>query len=272
MTVLRPDEVFGLEQFAVELAAGAGDLVARASHGELQVSAKSTQTDLVTAVDRASEQWLVEQIEKRRPGDAVLAEEGGGRHGTSGVRWVLDPIDGTVNFVLGLPQYAVSVAAEIDGVVVAGAVCNPVTKEMFHARLGGGSYLGDARLRGPRDVALERAVIGTGFGYGAARRGRQAAVVAELLARIGDIRRQGSAALDLCAVACGRLDGYYEAGLSRWDFAAGALVASEAGCLTSGLRARDAGERMTAACGPTLAPALFALLTELGADLVTDEP
>ncbi len=266
------NDVPELAEFAAELARGAAALVARAAHGELQVSAKSTDTDLVTVVDRASEQWLVDQIAARRPDDAVLGEEAGGRPGTSGVRWVLDPIDGTVNFVLGLPQYAISVAAEVHKQVVAGAVCNPATGELFRARRGGGAFLGEHRLRGPRTVALQRCVIGTGFGYAADRRARQAAVVAQLLPRVGDIRRLGSASLDLCAVACGRLDAYFEAGLNRWDYAAGALIAAEAGCVTSGLRGRRPSERMTVACAPELAPTLFELLEGLDADAVVDGP
>ncbi len=259
-----------LAEFAVRLASGAADLVAQARGSELQVGAKSTQTDLVTSVDRASEQWLLEQISAHRPDDAVLGEEGGARPGTSGVRWVLDPIDGTVNFVLGLPQFAVSVAAELDGRVVAGAVCNPMTLELFHARLGGGAYLGNERLSGPRDVPLERSIIGTGFGYDSARRAVQAAVVARLLPSVADIRRLGAASLDLCAVASGRLDGYFEAGLNAWDFAAGALIAIEAGCVVTGLRGRPASQRMTVACGTALAAELLAVLEDLGADRVTD--
>jgi myo-inositol-1(or 4)-monophosphatase len=259
-----------LERLAIELATGAADVVRTARESPLSVSSKSTTTDLVTAADRESERWLVEQIARRRPADSVLGEEGGA-HGTGGgaVRWVIDPIDGTVNFVLGLPQYAVSVAAEAAGVVVAGAVCNPASGELFHARAGGGAFLGSARLHGPRESPLGRAVIGTGFGYSADRRARQAGVVAALLPRVADIRRLGSASLDLCAVAAGRLDGYFEAGLNRWDYAAGALIAAEAGCVVSGLRGTAAGEHMVAVAGPGLIDDLAALLEELGADRVS---
>jgi myo-inositol-1(or 4)-monophosphatase len=257
-----------LAQFAVRLATGAAELVAGSQRHEMTVTVKSTPTDLVTAVDRASEQWLVDLIATERPADAVLGEEGGARPGTSGVRWLIDPIDGTVNFVLGLPQYAVSVAAELHGRVVAGAVCNPVSGELFHARIGGGAFLGDDRLGGPRDITLARAVIGTGFGYDVARRTRQARIVARLLPHIADIRRLGSASLDLCAVACGRLDGYFEVGLNPWDYAAGALIATESGCVASGLRGTTASGRMTAVAGRSLAPHLFAMLQDLDADRV----
>jgi myo-inositol-1(or 4)-monophosphatase len=202
----------------------------------------------------------------------VLGEEGADRRGRSGVRWVVDPIDGTVNFVLGLPSYAVSVAAEQDGVVVAGAVCDVVSGAIYRATAGDGAWLDDAhgthRLTGPRSVPLDRAVVGTGFNYDRGVRGRQAGVAAQLLPLVADIRRIGSAALDLCAVAAGHLDAYYEAGLNRWDAAAGALIATEAGCVVSGLRGRDWGKQFTATAGPGLAEEFFALLERLGADQV----
>jgi myo-inositol-1(or 4)-monophosphatase len=265
-----------LGKYAVHLATGAAELVRRTDRRsvgtalDLEVHSKSTSTDLVTVVDRASERWLIEQITRDRPGDAVLGEEGGGRDGTSGVRWVVDPIDGTVNFVLGLPEYAVSVAAEQDGRFVAGAVCNPVSGELFHATLGGGAWLGDQPLAGPRDVDLDRAVVGTGFSYGRELRRRQAGVVAALLPRVADIRRIGSAALDLCSVACGRLDAYFEVGLNPWDYGAGALIASEAGCVVGGLRGAPLSSRIAVVAGPGLAAAFIGLLEELGADGVSE--
>ncbi len=254
-----------LAEFAISLAVGAG-AVARTGRGErFDVTAKSTPTDVVTDVDRAVERWLVDRIGEQRPGDAILGEEGGGRAGTSGVRWLLDPIDGTVNFVLGLPQYAVSVAAELDGRIVAGCVHNPESGEVFHASLGGGAFLGELRLTGPREVALDRAVVGTGFGYDAGRRVRQARVAAELLGRVADIRRIGAASLDLCAVAAGRLDAYFEVGLNPWDWAAGLLVAEEAGCVAAPPAQDGTDAGLTVAAGAALAPALFRLLDELGA-------
>ena len=252
----------------MHLATGAAAHILAVRGADLEIDSKSTATDLVTATDRASERWLVEQILAARPDDGVVGEEGAARSGRSGVRWILDPIDGTVNFVLGLPNYAVSVAAARDGVVVAGAVCNVETGEVFHASKGGGAYLGDQRLSGPRSVPLSRAVIGTGFGYDAQRRSRQIDVVGQLLPRIADIRRLGAASLDLCAVAAGRLDGYFEAGLNEWDYAAGALVAAEAGCELSGLRGRAPDGQLTAAAGSSFASDFFAVLEELGADAV----
>ena len=263
-----------LEQIAMRLATGAAEVIRAAASEGVEVSSKSTATDLVTQVDRQAEQWLAEQIARQRPGDGVLGEEGHGSDTVSGVRWVLDPIDGTVNFVLGVPHYAVSVAVEVDGVVVAGAVRNVANGELFHAHSGGGAWLdhegsGRTRLAGPRTVPLARAVVGTGFGYDASHRARQADIVARLLPLVGDIRRFGSAALDLCSVAAGRLDAYFEAGLNRWDYAAGALIATEAGCALSGLRGRPADGVLTAAAGASMANEFFALLESLGADGVS---
>ena len=264
-----------LETLALWLARGAAEVVRAGREQSFTVDAKSTASDLVTEVDRASERWLVARLAERRPDDDVLGEEGTGHDGGTNarVRWVVDPIDGTMNFVLGLPGYAVSVAAEVNGVAVAGAVCNPATGDTFHARLGGGAHLvqdgrASRRLTGPRDVPLARAVVGTGFGYDAGMRARQADVVAALLPRIADIRRLGAAALDLCHLAAGQLDGYFEAGLNRWDYAAGALIAREAGCVVSGLRGAEASERFLVATGPPLADDLLQALTGLGADEV----
>jgi myo-inositol-1(or 4)-monophosphatase len=262
-----------LRDLAVYLADQAGRRVrtARREGAEhLEVDAKSSRTDLVTRVDRASEQWIREQLAELRPADAVLGEEGEDRPGSSGVRWVVDPIDGTVNFVLDLPQYAVSVAAERDGEILAGAVANPETGELFSAALGAGAFLstpaGQSRLGGPRDVPLSRAVVGTGFSYDAATRGRQARVVTELLPRVADIRRLGAASLDLCYVAAGRMDAYFELGLKLWDYAAGGLIAAEAGCVASGLRGQAPSQRFYAVAGPGLADQLFEVLTGLDAD------
>ena len=267
------DDLAGL---AVDLARGAAEVVRAGTADHGPVFAKSDAVDLVTRVDRETERWLVEQIGRSRPDDGVLGEEGGERLGHSGVRWVLDPIDGTVNFVLGLPLYAVSVAVQWQGRVVAGAVCNPATGELFRARVGGGAFIefggSTAPLLGPRTVALSGAVVGTGFGYDRARRGRQAVVAAALLGRVADIRRLGAASLDLCAVATGRLDAYFEAGLSVWDYSAGALIAAEAGCVVTGLHGEPASERMAVAVGPAIAAEFVALLEELSADAVMDDP
>jgi myo-inositol-1(or 4)-monophosphatase len=252
---------------AVDLAGRAGQLVRAGRQSALVgIGSKSTPTDLVTRMDRASEELIVSALRAARPDDAVLAEEGGAQRGRSGVRWLLDPIDGTVNYVYGLPQYAVSIAAEIDGVVQAGVVHNPETGEEWTAVRGAGAWRDGRRLTGPAASTMDQTLLGTGFGYDARRRAEQAAVIAALLPEVRDIRRFGSAALDLCFVAEGRLDAYYERGLNPWDGAAGGLVAQEAGVLVTGLRGEPAGEAMTLAAPPALHGALHDRLVALGAD------
>jgi myo-inositol-1(or 4)-monophosphatase len=254
---------------AVDVAREAGDLVARgrASAGE-SVDVKSTPVDVVTEVDRASERLITDRLLAARPDDGLLGEEGASRTGTSGVRWVVDPIDGTVNFLYDLPAYAVSIAAEVDGRVVAGVVLNVATAELFTAAAGGGAFLSapgrpERRLAGSRPESLAKTLVATGFGYREEQRRAQGAVVAQLLPRVRDIRRFGSAALDLCAVAAGRVDAYYELDLNLWDHAAGALVAAEAGITLSGLPGMPFAEPMVVAVAPSVAGAFLDLVVEL---------
>ncbi|WP_241562352.1 inositol monophosphatase family protein [Streptomyces hoynatensis] len=197
------------------------------------VSYKSSATDPVTDADRAAEAAIVALLARERPGDGLLGEEGTEREGSSGLRWVLDPLDGTVNYTYGLPHAAVSVACERrEGGrwrALAGAVHDPARGETFAAARGAGATLNGAPLRVSDPVAPPSALVATGFSYEAASRARQAEVLAALLPRVRDIRSGGSAALDLCWVAAGRCDAYYEDELRRWDWAAGALIAAEAG-------------------------------------------
>jgi myo-inositol-1(or 4)-monophosphatase len=218
-----------LRDLCVDAAQRAAALVLDQRVGELVTEVKTSGSDLVTAVDRAAETLIVETILSYRPDDGLLGEEGSSRPGTSGVRWIIDPIDGTTNFVLGHPGYSVSIAAEVDGTVVAGAVADPVHGELHEAVIGGGARC-NGRLVRVRDTdRLERSVVATGFSYLAHRRRNQAQALTTVLPEIADIRRMGSAALDLCGVAVGRVDAYYELGLNEWDLAAGALIAAEAG-------------------------------------------
>lgn len=253
-----------LLDIARRLAVGAGTLIrsGRAQAAE-QVAVKSTPTDVVTAMDHASERFLVAELARHRPEDGVLGEEGASREGTSGVRWVVDPIDGTVNYLYGLPWYAVSVAAEVNDVVSVGVVHNPENGELFSALRGGGAWLGGQRLSCSGEGSLGQALVSTGFGYDADRRREQAAVAAQLLPRLRDLRRMGSAALDLCQVAAGRLDGHYEQGLWPWDYAAGGLIAAEAGARVEGLRGAPAGRDCVVAAGPRIFPALLSALEHL---------
>jgi myo-inositol-1(or 4)-monophosphatase len=266
-------DLAALLSVAVDLVHGAGAIVRAGREStegrDLGVAEKSTPTDVVTAIDRQSERYLIEQIRARRPGDGVLGEEGGEHPGSTGVRWLVDPIDGTVNFLYGVPQYAVSVAAEQDGVTLVGAVHNPMSGETFMAVRGVGAWLGSRRLTAAgHATSLDRALVGTGFSYDAGRRGGQGRVLAGILPRVGNLRRLGAAALDLCFVAAGRLDGYYEHALAPWDLAAGVLVATEAGAVVTGLHGSPPGSRITVAATQAIAAELVTLLEELGADEV----
>ncbi|WP_286156946.1 inositol monophosphatase family protein [Streptomyces sp. AA4] len=259
-----------LKNTAEQVAVEAAHLVRTAwvrmqSGGQVAVDTKSAETDVVTAVDRESEELVRARLERIRPGEPVLGEEGGGAAG-GGVTWVVDPIDGTVNFLYGLPTFAVSVAAQIDGVSVAGAVVEPVSGRRWTAVRGGGAWLDGAPLSVSSAARLDLALVGMGFSYAQDRRVRQGKLTADLVGRVRDIRRRGAASLDLCAVAAGWLDGYFEHGLHRWDWAAGALVAQEAGAtvLLPG-EAADLGEDATFAASPGIAAELRATLAASGA-------
>ncbi len=264
---MRPgtDDLLAL---AVRLAEAAGDLLVDQRPDRLQIGTKTTPTDVVTEMDRAAEQLILDGIRAVRPEDAVLAEESGGGAGASGVRWIVDPLDGTVNYLYGIPEFAVSIAAEVDGVVVAGAVRDPSKRLTYTAVRGGGAACNGVPLRCSAVTDLGQALVGTGFGYAATRRTKQASVLTHVLPRVRDIRRIGAAALDLCSVAAGHIDAFYERGLSPWDLAAGGLVAGEAGARVEGLYgAAPAGDLVIAA-----APALFDALHDLlaAADAAAD--
>lgn len=243
---------------------------ARAADGGA-VRTKSTPTDPVTVVDTETERLLRDRLAQLRSGDPILGEEGGGpadaNAGAGGaVTWVLDPIDGTVNFVYGIPAYAVSVAAQVDGVSVAGAVADVAAGQVYSAGAGLGAHVtdqdGTRPLRCTAVEDLSMALMGTGFGYSRRRRTAQAALLARMLPVVRDVRRIGSAALDLCMVAAGRLDAYYEHGLHLWDCAAGALIAVEAGArVLSPTRDEPPGRAgLVVAAAPGIADQLLAVL------------
>lgn len=217
---------------AVRIAGEAAEL-ARTARDEVitngAVDTKSTETDVVTAADRAVERLVRDRLAELRPGEPVLGEEEGGDGALGGLHWVVDPIDGTVNYLYGLPWYAVSLAAQVDGRSVAGAVVEPASGRVWSAVKGGGAQLDGRPLRVSAADRLDLSLVGTGFSYSVRQRVAQAAAIGRLLGEVRDIRRYGAASLDLCAVAAGWLDGYYEQGLKRWDWAAGALIAAEAG-------------------------------------------
>ncbi|MFD8544322.1 inositol monophosphatase family protein [Streptomyces sp. NPDC059649] len=255
-----------LLELALEAARRAGALLRDGRPADLGVAAtKTSPIDVVTEMDLASEKLITGFLGEHRPDDGFLGEEGASSEGTSGIRWVIDPVDGTVNYLYDLPSWAVSIAAEKDGEVVVGVVAAPMRGETCHAVLGRGAYSNGERIRHRPAPPLSQALLGTGFAYLADRRAAQAEVLRTLLPRVRDIRRGGSAAIDLCDVACGRLDAYYERGLNPWDLAAGALIAREAGARTGGRPGQPAAHELTLAASPELFAQLQPLLDELGA-------
>ncbi len=213
---------------------------------------------MVSEVDRESEALILQRIAAARPEDGVLGEEGASKPGTSGIRWVIDPLDGTTNYLYRIPAFCVSIGVERDGETVAGVVYDPSRVEMYSASKGTGAHRNGVPIRVSEVQLLAVALTGTGFGYAAELREKQGALVARVLPQVRDIRRIGSAALDLCGVACGRLDAYYEGPLNAWDYVAGALIVREAG--------GDWAKVATPASEDTLVagnPVLMGKLTEL---------
>jgi len=242
----------------------------RRSEGVEVAASKSSPVDIVTEADRETERLIRSLLADKRPDDGFFGEESDASSSSSGLHWIVDPIDGTVNFLYGIPHYAVSIAVvegEPDPLswrALAAAVVNPASGEVFTATDGGGAFLHDSPIRVAESVELSQALVATGFAYDSAMRGRQGAVVAQLLPEVRDIRRQGTASLDLCFVASGRLNAYFERTLSPWDHAAGALIAREAGARVSGLNGAAPSKDFIIAAEPSLADRLEARLLELG--------
>lgn len=267
-----------LAEVAERVAVEAAELVAEArraiARGEpVAVESKTAETDVVTAADQQAERFIRDRLAELRPTEPVLGEEQGHDGSTPGadgtVTWVVDPIDGTVNFLYGFPWFAVSVAAQIDGQSVAGAVVEPVSGRRWTAARGTGAWLDGVRLAVSHPERLALTLCSTGFAYQAQRRRRQAAMVAQLLGHVRDIRRSGSAALDLCAVAAGWCDAHFEHGLSRWDWAAGALIAAEAGAVvTVPGQNQTYGADATFAAAPAIAEPLREALRKCGVGTV----
>jgi myo-inositol-1(or 4)-monophosphatase len=260
-----------LLHLARTIALEAGQLAAQRRHEGVEVAAtKSSLVDVVTQADRDVEQLIRDRIADARPQDAILGEEGGSTDGSSGITWVVDPIDGTVNYLYGIPHYAVSIAV-VEGdpdpltwTALAGVVVNPASGELFTASRGGGAHLADRPIRVADAVPLSQALVATGFAYDAATRGRQGDAVARLLPQVRDIRRQGTASLDLSFVATGRLNAYFERTLSPWDHAAGALIAEEAGGFVRGLNGARPSRDFIIAGHPDVVAPLEELLVGLG--------
>lgn len=266
MTDTRDPLLSELLELALEAAGRAGELLRDGRPADLGVAAtKSSPIDVVTEMDIAAEKLITGFLAEHRPHDGILGEEGASTTGTSGVRWVIDPLDGTVNYLYGLPTWAVSIAAEVDGETVVGVVEVPQRGETCRAVLGGGAYLNDKPVRCRPTAPLAQSLVSTGFNYVHSVRTHQAEVAQLLIPLLRDIRRSGSAAVDLCDVAAGRLNGYYERGLSPWDLAAGDLIAREAGALTGGRPGRRASYDLTVAASPGVFEPLQELLEEFGA-------
>lgn len=270
------------EEAAAHVRARRTELFPASGHvaGTDAVSTKSTPTDPVTVADTETEQLIRELLGRERPRDSILGEEeGGSGEIPAGVRWVVDPIDGTVNFLYGVPAYAVSVAAQVDGVSLGGAVVDVARGVTYWAAAGEGAWCqgrGQAEPRRLRanpvdDVSL--ALIATGFAYSAGRRRAQGEILAGLLPRVRDLRRMGAAALDLCMVAAGAVDGHFEHGLSPWDWAAGSLIAAEAGAVVilPPATSRGSDGHPTIAVAPGISEDFVALLSDCGGTVALPE-
>jgi myo-inositol-1(or 4)-monophosphatase len=256
-----------LRELAADIAREAGALARqRRAEGVSLAATKSTLADIVTEADREVEDLIRTRLAAERPGDGFLGEESGAAESETGVTWVVDPIDGTVNYASGIPMYSVSIAA-VQGDAVPGrwqalaaAVYMPMMDEMFEASLGGGAWLGHEKLAVTTE-APAGALLATGFGYDPATHDGDLATVREVMPLARDLRRMGSAALDLAYVAAGRLDGYFERGLKPWDFAAGAMLVQEAGGLVSWLDAASA-RPLAVAAGPALHARLLNIVSD----------
>lgn len=263
-----------LLSLARTIALEAGALAAlRRREGVEVADTKSSVVDVVTEADREVERLIRNRLADERPDDGILGEEeGGAQTGTSGLTWVVDPIDGTTNYLYGIPHYAVSIAVvegDPDPLTwrdAVGVVHNPASGELYSAAVGGGAWLGESRIHVAAPVPLAEALIGTGFAYASEMRGVQGAIVTGLLPHVRDIRRQGTASLDLCFVAAGRLNAYFERTLSPWDHAAGAIIAREAGAVVKGLGDAAPSRDFILAAEPALAAVLESELTALKVD------
>lgn len=256
---------------ATRLAVQAGRMVrdGRAAHGIAVRDTKSSNTDVVTEFDRASEELIVGGIRAARPHDSIIGEEGTSSRGTSGVSWLIDPIDGTTNFLYGLPGYAVSIGAKATTGDEVGVVYVPATDELFAAVKGEGATLNGRPIRCSTTHEPAVALVATGFSYLPTRRAAQAQRAAALLPQVRDIRRLGAAAVDLCYVAAGRLDVYYEEHLGPWDLAAGEVIAREAGCRSGSLDGGPVRPSSVLVANPALFEPMRAMIARIDADLAT---
>jgi myo-inositol-1(or 4)-monophosphatase len=250
-----------LRAVAEQLARGAGDMALRGrKSGDLTATTKSSPTDMVTQYDKASEEMIVAGLEGLRPGDAIIGEEGATRPGTSGITWHIDPIDGTSNFYFDIPMWAVSIGAEDAEGPIAGAVYAPALGEMFSAARGEGATMNGATISVRDNTVLSDALVCTGFSYRVHERATHAQRVAKMVSEIRDIRRFGAAAIDLCFVACGRYDAYFEEHLHSWDLVAGRIIAEEAGAVVTDYSGDTVTPQQVLAAQPGIQRALIELI------------
>lgn len=251
-----------LRALAVSVAQQAGDMaLAGRQRGDVAVSTKSTPTDLVTEYDKASEELIIGALQKARPKDGLIGEEGANKESSSGITWHIDPIDGTTNFFFNLPTWAVSIGATDEHGPVAGAVYVPALGEMFSAGRGLGATVNNSPISIRKNSLVSDALVGTGFAYDPAKRVAHAQVLTHVVGNVRDIRRFGAAAIDLCFVACGRYDAYFERGLHSWDLIAGHIIASEAGAVLSDFAGQPVTPAEVLCSQPHIHADLVALLT-----------
>ena len=255
-----------LLEVATAVARSAGAMLVDRLAAVRTVTAKSSPTDMVTEVDAAAEKLIVSLLRRRRPDDGVLGEEGSATEGTTGLRWVIDPIDGTTNYLYRTAAVAVSVAVQDSAGTVVGVIYDPQRDELFCGTRGVGATRNGQPIRVSAATELSQALIATGFAYDAARRRRQAEVLVDVIDQVRDIRRSGSAAIDWCSLACGRVDALYERGQQPWDHAAGALIAKEAGAVVGDLRGGAPSAEMAYGAAPGIFEPLRELLAGLNAD------
>lgn len=248
---MEPNLQKELLDLAISMGREAGELLSKRPDG-FELSTKSNAIDFATQMDKASEALIVSRILAARPNDGVIGEEGSNIESKSGITWVIDPLDGTVNYVYNLPGWNVCIAAKDSDGVQVGVVSAPTINSFWHATKGGGAFHNGKPIKCNDSVNLDRALVATGFAYDYAEREGQLETLAKLLPQVRDIRRLGAAGVDLSFVAMGVLDAFYEIGLNEWDLAAGGLIATEAGAILSGRNGEPAGKAMVIVAGPTL--------------------
>jgi fructose-1,6-bisphosphatase/inositol monophosphatase family enzyme len=252
-----------LRSIAEQLARAAGDMaLAGRKSGDVTATTKSSPTDMVTQYDKASEDMITDGLRELRPDDGIVGEEGASRDGTSGITWHIDPIDGTSNFYFDIPMWAVSIGAVDENGPIAGAVYAPALGDMFTAARGEGATLNGNRISVRENTLLSDALVCTGFSYHVSQREAHARRVATMVGQIRDIRRFGAAAIDLCFVACGRLDAYFEEHLNSWDLIAGQVIATEAGALVTNYSGDTATPQEVLASQPGVQKALIQLIAD----------